>query len=424
MNVSPMDMRQQRFRTALRGFDRTEVVAFLAEAADDYEQALRETDRLRGDLMRMEALLAEHREHESNLRDTLLTAQRLSDEIKENGPDRSQADHPRGGGPRRPAAPESPGAPRGHRARHQRLKLRRRDAEGSIEATIQTLYRALEFVREQEDARPTTRSCCTGRVRPSTPRQPAASAAAERAPESTSAKPQFSPRSAARQWRRRAGRHSVIQLQRFGTRLPCSSSATSAAVTCAGRRHGAARPARFRSSRTAPSRPTANAIVFAGPRRGAAGLAHARRRPRIDGRGGAVVPGFVDPHTHVVFAGDRRDELRRRLAGATYAEIAAAGGGIVVTVRATRAASASDALVDDTRRAARRDARAAARRRARSKSGYGLTTDERAEDAARDPRAGGDAADRSRRRRSWARTKSRPSTASAARDYVDWSSTR
>ena len=49
----------------------------------------------------------------------------------------------------------------------------------------------------------------------------------------------------------------------------------------------------------------------------------------IDASGGAVVPGFVDPHTHVVFAGDRRDELRRRLAGATYAEIAAEGGGIL-----------------------------------------------------------------------------------------------
>jgi imidazolonepropionase len=59
----------------------------------------------------------------------------------------------------------------------------------------------------------------------------------------------------------------------------------------------------------------------------------------IDANGGAVVPGFVDPHTHVIFAGDRRAELRRRLAGATYAEIAADGGGILGTVIATRAAS-------------------------------------------------------------------------------------
>jgi imidazolonepropionase len=64
----------------------------------------------------------------------------------------------------------------------------------------------------------------------------------------------------------------------------------------------------------------------------------------IDADGCAVLPGFVDPHTHAVFAGDRRDELQRRLAGATYAEIAAAGGGIVSTVRATREAT-EDELV-------------------------------------------------------------------------------
>ena len=52
MRIAPLDLRQQRFRTAFRGFDRTEVVAFLTEAADDYEHALREIDRLRQDLAR------------------------------------------------------------------------------------------------------------------------------------------------------------------------------------------------------------------------------------------------------------------------------------------------------------------------------------------------------------------------------------
>jgi imidazolonepropionase len=59
----------------------------------------------------------------------------------------------------------------------------------------------------------------------------------------------------------------------------------------------------------------------------------------IDANGAAVVPGFVDPHTHLAFAGDRDDEIRQRLAGASYQEIAAAGGGIVRTVAATRDAS-------------------------------------------------------------------------------------
>jgi imidazolonepropionase len=92
----------------------------------------------------------------------------------------------------------------------------------------------------------------------------------------------------------------------------------------------------------------------------------------IDADGGAVVPGFVDPHTHVVFAGDRRTELRRRLGGATYAEIAASGGGIVSTVRATREASADD-LAAQTR--ARLDEMLrCGTTTCEAKSGYGLTT--------------------------------------------------
>jgi cell division initiation protein len=153
MRITPMDMRQQRFKTAMRGYDRTEVVAFLTEAADDYEHAQREIDRLRGDLMRMEALLAEHRQREANLRDTLLTAQRLSGELKE------------------PAGNEAKLIVREAQGRADmllqktqvrleeldhdinELRLRRRDAEGSVEATIQALYRALEFIRDQDQAR-------------------------------------------------------------------------------------------------------------------------------------------------------------------------------------------------------------------------------------------------------------------------------
>ena len=64
MRVAPLDLRQHRFKTVLRGFDKTEVVALLTEAADDYEHALREMDRLRQDVSRLESLLGEHRERE------------------------------------------------------------------------------------------------------------------------------------------------------------------------------------------------------------------------------------------------------------------------------------------------------------------------------------------------------------------------
>jgi len=81
------------------------------------------------------------------------------------------------------------------------------------------------------------------------------------------------------------------------------------------------------------------------------------------------MPGFVDPHTHVVFAGDRANEFDQRIAGATYLEIMNAGGGIMSTVRATRAAS-RDELVDQTR--ARLDRMLAhGTTTAEAKTGYG-----------------------------------------------------
>ena len=90
----------------------------------------------------------------------------------------------------------------------------------------------------------------------------------------------------------------------------------------------------------------------------------------IDAGGRVVMPGFVDPHTHVVFAGDRANEFEQRIAGATYLEIMNAGGGIMSTVRATRAASL-DELVDQTR--ARLDRMLAhGTTTAEAKTGYGL----------------------------------------------------
>jgi imidazolonepropionase len=92
----------------------------------------------------------------------------------------------------------------------------------------------------------------------------------------------------------------------------------------------------------------------------------------LDGRGTTAVPGFVDPHTHLVFAGDRRSELLQRLSGATYAQIAAEGGGIVRTVTATRAATEESLLEAALPRL--QAMLAGGTTTAEAKSGYGLDT--------------------------------------------------
>ncbi len=94
----------------------------------------------------------------------------------------------------------------------------------------------------------------------------------------------------------------------------------------------------------------------------------------LDARGATAVPGFVDSHTHIPFAGFRESEFNRRLQGETYEQIAASGGGIASTVRATRAAT-------EEQLAANVLARATTMARygtttAEAKSGYGLTLED------------------------------------------------
>jgi imidazolonepropionase len=117
-------------------------------------------------------------------------------------------------------------------------------------------------------------------------------------------------------------------------------------------------------------------VVHAGPEAALPGLEVAAGAVRVEAGGQAVVPGFVDAHTHLVFAGDRADEFAARLRGVGYEEALAAGGGINRTVRDTRAAT--DAELE--RAAAGRLGRALAHGTTtlEAKSGYGLTAkDER-----------------------------------------------
>jgi imidazolonepropionase len=112
-------------------------------------------------------------------------------------------------------------------------------------------------------------------------------------------------------------------------------------------------------------------ILYAGPTAAAPPLTADKT---IDCEGRWITPGLIDCHTHLIYAGDRAHEFKLRLAGASYEEIARAGGGIVSTVHATRSAS-EDQLVSET--LPRLDALLAEGvTTIEVKSGYGLTIDD------------------------------------------------
>jgi len=94
----------------------------------------------------------------------------------------------------------------------------------------------------------------------------------------------------------------------------------------------------------------------------------------VDARGRVLMPGLVDPHTHLIFAGSRVDEFARKMAGEDYRAIAAAGGGIAATVRATRSANDDELFALASARAERMIAHGVTT--IECKSGYGLSHDD------------------------------------------------
>jgi len=150
MKVTPLDLRQAQFKSKMRGYDPQEVAPFLADAANELENALREIDRLKQEAARSEVSMGEYREREVSLRNTLLTAQRLADQIKDNAEQEAKTMI-------REAESRADLILQKAQARFaeverdiNEMKLRRRDVEGSLEASIASLTYALEFMRAQD----------------------------------------------------------------------------------------------------------------------------------------------------------------------------------------------------------------------------------------------------------------------------------
>lgn len=84
MKLTPLDIQQQQFRTAFFGFDKKEVDAFLDVLSNDFERLVRENNGLREELKRKESELQDHKERERTLKETMITATRITEDIKQN----------------------------------------------------------------------------------------------------------------------------------------------------------------------------------------------------------------------------------------------------------------------------------------------------------------------------------------------------
>lgn len=150
MAVTPLDVRQAKFSAAMRGFDKAEVTAFLQEAAEGYEQALRENDRIRQEVARLEASLNQYRELEAGLKTTLLSAQKVADDMRQNAAQEAARIVREAEGRAELLMQKAQARQEDVQREIDGLRLKRREAETNLESIISALHGTIEFIREQE----------------------------------------------------------------------------------------------------------------------------------------------------------------------------------------------------------------------------------------------------------------------------------
>ena len=151
--VMPLDVRQVKFDTAMRGYERQAVTNFLEQTAEAFESALRENERLRQEIARLEGALGQFRELEGSLKNALMSAQKLADDMKENATQESARIVREAEGRAEMILQKALGKLEDVQREIDALRMKRRDAEASIEAMMSALGHTLTFVREQDRER-------------------------------------------------------------------------------------------------------------------------------------------------------------------------------------------------------------------------------------------------------------------------------
>ena len=150
ITVTPLDMRQARFTTAIRGFDKADVTTFLQEAAEGFDLALRENERLRMEIVRLEASLNQFRELEGSLKTTLMSAQKIADDMRDNAHKEAERIVREAEGRADLLMQRTQAKTEDIEREIDGLRIKRREAETNVEATIAALHNTLDFIREQD----------------------------------------------------------------------------------------------------------------------------------------------------------------------------------------------------------------------------------------------------------------------------------
>jgi len=150
ISITPLDMRQARFTTSLRGFDKADVTTFLQEAADGFDQAMRENERLRMEIVRLEASLNQFRELEGSLKSTLMSAQKVADDMRENAQQEAARLVREAEGQVALMMQRTQSKTEDIEREIDGLRIKRREAETNLEATIAALHNTLDFIRDQD----------------------------------------------------------------------------------------------------------------------------------------------------------------------------------------------------------------------------------------------------------------------------------
>ena len=150
ITITPLDMRQARFSNALRGFDKADVTTFLQEAAEGFDHAMRENERLRMEIVRLETSLNQYRDLEGSLKSTLMSAQKVADDMRENAQQEAARLVREAEGRVDLMMQKAHARTEDIEREIDGLRIKRREAETNLEATIAALHNTLDFIREQD----------------------------------------------------------------------------------------------------------------------------------------------------------------------------------------------------------------------------------------------------------------------------------